>query len=361
MLRYVAKRLLLIVPTLFGIITINFFIVQLAPGGPVDQMLAQMTGEQVGATVRIAGAVAASGVADTLTTQFPGAEGVDPELIAALERQFGFDRPLHERYLQLIWDYLRFDLGESYYQNRPVVSLVFERFPVSISLGLWSMLLTYLIAIPLGVAKAVRDGSRFDVWTSAAIFVGYATPGFLFAVFLIVLFAGGTYLDLFPLKGLVSENFDELAWPAKIGDYFWHLALPVLSLTIGGFATLTMLTKNSFLEEISKQFVLTARSKGLGDRRVLYGHVFRNAMLIVVAGFPATLIGVLFTGALLIEVIFSLEGLGLLGFEAALSRDFPVMFGTLYMFTLVGLVLHLLGDIAYTLVDPRIDFETREA
>ena len=361
MLRYVAKRLALIVPTLFGIITINFFIVQLAPGGPVDQMLAQMTGEQVGATVRIAGAVAEPVAMDTMSTQFPGAEGVDPELIAALEKQFGFDRPLHERYLQLIWDYLRFDLGESYYQNRPVLSLVFERFPVSISLGLWSMLLTYLIAIPLGVAKAVRDGSRFDVWTSAAIFVGYATPGFLFAVFLIVLFAGGTYFDLFPLKGLVSENFAELSLPAKVGDYFWHLALPVLSLTIGGFATLTMLTKNSFLEEISKQFVLTARSKGLDERRVLYGHVFRNAMLIVVAGFPAALIGVLFTGALLIEVIFSLEGLGLLGFEAALARDFPVMFGTLYMFTLVGLLLHLVGDIAYTLVDPRIDFETREA
>ena len=361
MLRYVAKRLALIVPTLFGIITINFFIVQLAPGGPVDQMLAQMTGAQVGATVRIAGAVAEPVAMDAMSTQFPGAEGVDPELIAALEKQFGFDRPLHERYLQLIWDYLRFDLGESYYQNRPVLSLVVERFPVSISLGLWSMLLTYLIAIPLGVAKAVRDGSRFDVWTSAAIFVGYATPGFLFAVFLIVLFAGGTYFDLFPLKGLVSENFNELSLPAKIGDYFWHLALPVLSLTIGGFATLTMLTKNSFLEEISKQFVLTARSKGLDERRVLYGHVFRNAMLIVVAGFPAALIGVLFTGALLIEVIFSLEGLGLLGFEAALARDFPVMFGTLYMFTLVGLLLHLVGDIAYTLVDPRIDFETREA
>ena len=361
MIRYVGKRLLLIVPTLFGIITINFFIVQLAPGGPVDQMLAQMSGEAMGATVRIAGAVAEPVAVDTMTTQFPGAEGVDPELIAALEAQFGFDRPLHERYLGLLLDYLRFDLGESYYQNRPVVSLVFERFPVSISLGLWSMLLAYLIAIPLGVAKAVRDGSRFDVWTSAAIFVGYATPGFLFAVFLIVLFAGGTYFDFFPLKGLVSENFDELSWPAKIGDYFWHLALPVLSLTVGGFATLTMLTKNSFLEEISKQFVLTARSKGLDDGRVLYGHVFRNAMLIVVAGFPAALIGVLFTGALLIEVIFSLEGLGLLGFEAALARDFPVMFGTLYMFTLVGLLLHLVGDIAYTLVDPRIDFETREA
>ena len=361
MIRYVGKRLLLIVPTLFGIITINFFIVQLAPGGPVDQMLAQMSGEAIGATVRIAGAATAPGAADTMSTQFPGAEGVDPELIAALEAQFGFDRPLHERYLRLLVDYLRFDLGDSYYQNRSVVGLVFERFPVSISLGLWSMLLTYLIAIPLGVAKAVRDGSRFDVWTSAAIFVGYATPGFLFAVFLIVLLAGGTYFDLFPLKGLVSENFDELSWPAKIGDYFWHLALPVLSLTVGGFATLTMLTKNSFLEEISKQFVLTARSKGLDDGRVLYGHVFRNAMLIVVAGFPAALIGVLFTGALLIEVIFSLEGLGLLGFEAALARDFPVMFGTLYMFTLVGLLLHLVGDIAYTLVDPRIDFETREA
>ena len=361
MIRYVGKRLLLIVPTLFGIITINFFIVQLAPGGPVDQMLAQMSGEAIGATVRIAGAATAPGAADTMSTQFPGAEGVDPELIAALEKQFGFDRPLHERYLQLLMDYLRFDLGESYYQNRSVVGLVFERFPVSISLGLWSMLLTYLIAIPLGVAKAVRDGSRFDVWTSAAIFVGYATPGFLFAVFLIVLLAGGTYFDLFPLKGLVSENFDELSWPSKIGDYFWHLALPVLSLTVGGFATLTMLTKNSFLEEISKQFVLTARSKGLDEGRVLYGHVFRNAMLIVVAGFPGALIGVLFTGALLIEVIFSLEGLGLLGFEAALARDFPVMFGTLYMFTLVGLLLHLVGDIAYTLVDPRIDFETREA
>jgi len=359
--RYIVRRLFLIVPTLFGIITLNFFIVQLAPGGPVDQMIAQMSGEAVGVTARIAGAAPDTFVLQEGDTQYPGAEGIDPELIAELEKQFGFDRPIHERYLQMLWDYLRFDLGESYYQNRQVVNLILERLPVSISLGLWSMLLTYLIAIPLGVAKAVRDGSRFDAWTSGAIFVGYATPSFLFAVLLIVVFAGGTYLDLFPLKGLVSRNFTELSLFGKATDYLWHLALPVAALTIGSFATLTMLTKNAFLEEISKQFVLTARSKGLDERRVLYGHVFRNAMLIVVAGFPAALIGVLFTGALLIEVIFSLEGIGLLGFEATLTRDYPIMFGTLYTFTLVGLLLHLVGDITYTLVDPRIDFETREA
>lgn len=359
MARYILKRLLLIIPTLLGVVTINFFIVQLAPGGPVDQMIAQMEGAAFGAGARIAGAVDTIAVTEA-NTRFPGAEGIDPELIAALEKQFGFDRPVHERYFAMLWNYLRFDLGESYYQNRSVVELVLERFPVSISLGLWSMLLTYLISIPLGVAKAVRDGSRFDAWTSAAIFIGYATPGFLFAIFLIVMFAGGTFFDWFPLKGLVSEDFAELSLLAKVGDYFWHLALPVSALTIGTFATLTMLTKNAFLEEISKQFVLTARSKGLDERRVLYGHVFRNAMLIVVAGFPAALIGVLFTGALLIEVIFSLEGIGLLGFEATLTRDYPIMFGTLYTFTLVALLLHLVGDIAYTLVDPRIDFETRD-
>lgn len=360
--RYVLKRLLLIVPTLLGIITVNFFIVQLAPGGPVDQMIAQMTGTAVGASARIAGAAPeAFAPQDNVSTQYPGAEGIDPELVAALEKQFGFDRPLHERYFAMLWDYLRFDLGESYYQNRPVVALVIERFPVSISLGLWSMLLTYTIAIPLGVAKAVRDGSRFDAWSSLAIIVGYATPAFLFAVLLIVLFAGGTFLDLFPLKGLVSENFADLSWLGKVGDYVWHITLPVVALTIGSFAALSMLTKNAFLEELSKQFVLTARSKGLDEPRVLYGHVFRNAMLIVVAGFPSALIGVLFTGALLIEVIFSLEGLGLLGFEATLTRDYPIMFGTLYCFTLVGLLLHLIGDVVYTLVDPRIDFESRES
>jgi microcin C transport system permease protein len=348
---------------LIGIITLNFFIVQLAPGGPVDQMIAQLTGQDVAATARIAGAVDAQpqlDMAETSRSQYAGAQGLDPELIAAIEKQFGFDRPLHERYFKMVGDYLTLDFGESYYQNRPVVDLVVERLPVSLSLGFWSMLLIYTISIPLGIAKAVRDGTRFDAWTSGMIFVGYAIPSFLFAVFLIVLFAGGSYLDWFPLKGLTSTNFEDLSFFGKIADYFWHLALPVTALTIGGFATLTMLTKNSFLEEISKQFVLTARAKGLNQKRVLYGHVFRNAMLIIIAGFPAALVGILFTSALLIEVIFSLDGLGLLGFEATLTRDYPIMFGTLFCFTFIGLVMTLIGDITYTFVDPRIDFETRE-
>ena len=363
MLRYIVRRLLLIFPTLIGIITLNFFIVQLAPGGPVDQMIAQLTGQDVAATSRIAGAVDAQpqlDMAETSRSQYAGAQGLDPELIAAIEKQFGFDKPIHERYFKMVGDYLTLDFGESYYQNRPVVDLVVERLPVSLSLGFWSMLLIYTISIPLGIAKAVRDGTRFDAWTSGMIFVGYAIPSFLFAVFLIVLFAGGSYLDWFPLKGLTSTNFEDLSFFGKIGDYFWHLALPVTALTIGGFATLTMLTKNSFLEEISKQFVLTARAKGLNQKRVLYGHVFRNAMLIIIAGFPAALVGILFTSALLIEVIFSLDGLGLLGFEATLTRDYPIMFGTLFCFTFIGLVMTLIGDITYTFVDPRIDFETRE-
>ena len=362
MLRYIARRLLLIFPTLIGIITINFFIVQLAPGGPVDQMIATLTGQDVSATSRIAGAVDAQPQLDMTDTrsQYAGAQGLDPELIAAIEKQFGFDKPLHERYFKMVGDYLTLDFGESYYQNRPVVDLVVERLPVSLSLGFWSMLLIYTISIPLGIAKAVRDGTRFDAWTSGVIFVGYAIPSFLFAVFLIVLLAGGSYLDLFPLKGLTSTNFEDLSFFGKIVDYFWHLALPVAAITIGGFATLTMLTKNSFLEEISKQFVLTARAKGLNQKHVLYGHVFRNAMLIIIAGFPSALIGILFTSALLIEVIFSLDGLGLLGFEATLSRDYPIMFGTLFCFTFIGLVMTLIGDITYTFVDPRIDFETRE-
>ena len=363
MLRYIVRRLLLIFPTLIGIITLNFFIVQLAPGGPVDQMIAQLTGQDVAATARIAGAVDAQpqlDMAETSRSQYAGAQGLDPELIAAIEKQFGFDRPIHERYFKMVGDYLTLDFGESYYQNRPVVDLVVERLPVSLSLGFWSMLLIYTISIPLGIAKAVRDGTRFDAWTSGMIFVGYAIPSFLFAVFLIVLFAGGSYLDWFPLKGLTSTNFEDLSFFGKIADYFWHLALPVAALTIGGFATLTMLTKNSFLEEISKQFVLTARAKGLNQKRVLYGHVFRNAMLIIIAGFPAALVGILFTSALLIEVIFSLDGLGLLGFEATLTRDYPIMFGTLFCFTFIGLVMTLIGDITYTFVDPRIDFETRE-
>ena len=362
--RYIARRLLLLFPTLIGIITLNFFIVQLAPGGPVDQMIATLTGQdQGGATSRVAGAQSgpqAMEMTDSVQTQYAGAQGLDPELIKAIEKQFGFDKPLHERYFKMLKDYLLLDLGESYYQNRPVLELIKERLPVSISLGRWSLLLVYTISIPMGVAKAVRDGSRFDAWTSGFIFVGYAVPSFLFAVFLIVLFAGGSYLDLFPLKGLTSNNFEDLSPFEKVIDYFWHLALPVTALTIGGFATLTMLTKNSFLDEISKQYVLTARAKGINQKRVLYGHVFRNAMLIVIAGFPAALVGVLFTGVLLIEVIFSLDGLGLLGFEAVLRRDYPIMFGTLFIFTFIGLVMTLVGDITYTLVDPRIDFETRE-
>ena len=360
--KYVSRRLLLLFPTLIGIITVNFFIVQLAPGGPVDQMIAQLTGQdQGGAASRVAGAQGApQTTGQSLQTQLAGAQGLDPELIAAIEKQFGFDKPIQERYLMMVRDYLTFELGNNYFQDRPVLELIKERLPVSISLGLWSMLVIYLLSIPLGVAKAVRDGTRFDAWTSGLIFAGYAVPSFLFAVFLIVLFAGGSYLDLFPLTGLTSNNFEDLTALGKIADYFWHLALPVTALTIGGFATLTMLTKNSFLDEISKQYVLTARAKGINQKRVLYGHVFRNAMLIVIAGFPSALVGILFTGALLIEVIFSLDGLGLLGFEAVLRRDYPIMFGTLFCFTLVGLVMTLVGDIVYTLVDPRIDFETRE-
>ncbi len=358
--RYIARRLVLLIPTLIGIVTLNFFIVQLAPGGPVDQMIMTLTGQDTDVTSRIAGAQSGPQVGDTIETQYKGAQGLDPELIKAIEKQFGFDKPIHVRYFMMLRDYLAFDLGESYYQNRPVFDLIKERLPVSISLGLWSMLLVYIISIPLGITKAVRDGTRFDAWTSGVIFVGYAVPSFLFAVFLIVLFAGGSYLDWFPLKGLTSNNFESLSLFDKIVDYFWHLVLPVTALTIGGFATLTMLTKNSFLDEISKQYVLTARAKGINQKRVLYGHVFRNAMLIVIAGFPVALVGVLFTGALLIEVIFSLNGLGLLGFEAVLRRDYPIMFGTLYCFTCIGLLLNLVGDITYTLVDPRIDFETRE-
>ena len=367
MLAYIVRRLLLIVPTLFGIMVVNFVVIQAAPGGPVEQLIATMQGTAVDATARVAGGggetVDTGGAAqggDPVSARYRGARGLDPELLRDLERQFGFDKPAHERFADMIWNYVRFDFGESFFRDRRVVDLVLSKMPVSISLGLWTTLLIYLISIPLGIAKAVRDGSRFDVWTSGAVVVGNAIPGFLFAILLIVLFAGGRYFDWFPLRGLASPGAADMGWAAQTADYFWHLALPVLSMVIGGFAGLTLLTKNSFLEEINKQYVMTARAKGLTERRVLYGHVFRNAMLIVIAGFPSAFVGILFTGALLTEIIFSLDGLGLLGFEAALGRDYPVMFATLYFFTLLGLVMQLVGDIAYTIIDPRIDFESRE-
>jgi microcin C transport system permease protein len=362
---YVVRRLLLLVPTLFAIMLVNFAVVQVVPGGPVERVLAQLDQTAIDPTARVAGGggeVAGGGPtpAGAGGRVYRGAQGLDPAFIAELERQFGLDQPPWKRFTLMLGNYLRFDFGRSFFRDQSVVSLLIEKLPVSISLGLWTMLLTYLISIPLGIAKAVRDGSRFDVWTSGLVIAGNAIPSFLFAILLVVVFAGGRYLDWFPLRGLVSENWETLSWPARIADYLWHMVLPVTAMVIGGFASLTILTKNSFLEEIGKQYVVTARAKGLPEQRVLYGHVFRNAMLIVIAGFPAAFIGVLFTGALLIEVIFSLDGLGLLGFEAALNRDYPVMFGTLYVFTLIGLLLGLVGDLTYMLVDPRIDFESRE-
>ncbi len=358
MARYLLRRLFLIIPTLFGIMTVNFIIVQFAPGGPIDQVIAQVQFGNVSSTGRISGGEA--GAADGSESSYAGAEGLPPGMIEQLEKQFGFDKPAHIRFINMIGDYLTFDFGESYFQNRPVLDLILQAMPVSVSIGAWALLLVYLLSIPMGIAKAVRDGTRFDAWTSAVIFTAYAIPGFLFAILLIVLFAGGSYWDIFPMRGLVSENWDTMGWFDRIVDYFWHLALPLTALTLGGFATLTMLTKNSFLEEINKQFVLTARAKGLKERQVLYGHVLRNAMLVVVAGFPSAFVSLLFTGSLLIEVIFSLDGMGLLGYEAVIKRDYPILFGTMFMLTLIGLIAHLVGDICYVLVDPRIDFETRE-
>ena len=363
MFAYILRRLMLIVPTLFGIMVVNFIIVQSAPGGPVEQMIAKVQGTAVEATARVSGAggeIAQGGARSASASgagKYRGAQGLDPEFIQQIEKMYGFDKPAHERFWMMMKNYAMFDFGDSYYRDRAVMDLVLDKMPVSISLGLWTTLLVYLIAIPLGIAKAVRDGSRFDVATSSVVIVGNAVPGFLFAILLIVLFAGGRYFDWFPLRGIVSENWAELTTWGQIKDYFWHLVLPIGSMVIGGFAGLTMLTKNSFLEEINKQYVMTARAKGLNERRVMYGHVFRNAMLIVVAGFPSAFIGILFTGALLTEIIFSLDGLGLLGFEAAINRDYPVMFGTLYFFTLLGLVLNLVGDVMYHVIDPRIDFE----
>ncbi|WP_019996094.1 microcin C ABC transporter permease YejB [Aureimonas ureilytica] len=361
MAAYILRRLALMIPTLFGIMLVSFVVIQFAPGGPVEQVIAGLQGQGGGAADRLGGGgggdMAAQGGE---TSGYRGAQGLDPEFIKRLEVQFGFDKPAYERFGEMIWNYARFDFGTSFFSNATVVDLIIQKLPVSISLGLWITLLSYIISIPLGIRKALKEGSRFDTWTSAVIIVAYAIPGFLFAVLLIVLFAGGSFLDWFPLRGLTSDNWAQLSWPERIVDYFWHLTLPLIALSLSAFATTTLLTKNSFLDEIRKQYVTTARAKGLTERRVLYGHVFRNAMLIIVAGFPGAFISAFFSGSLLIETIFSLDGLGLLSFESIYKRDYPVVFATLYIFSLIGLVTTLISDLTYTWIDPRIDFERRE-
>jgi microcin C transport system permease protein len=369
MAAYIVRRILLMIPTLFGIMLVSFVVVQFAPGGPVERVIAQLSGSDTGATSRISGGggdFGARGAAqggsqiDAGNSKYRGAQGLDPAFIKKLEKQFGFDKPAYERFGLMLWNFARFDFGNSYFRDVSVMQLIKEKLPVSMSLGIWMTLLTYLISIPLGIRKAVSDGSQFDTWTSTVIIIGYAIPGFLFAILLIVLFAGGSFWDVFPLRGLTSDGWAQFPWYQKVADYFWHLTLPIVSMALAAFATMTLLTKNSFLDEIRKQYVLTARAKGCTQRQVLYGHVFRNAMLIVVAGFPGAFVHAFFSGALLIETIFSLDGLGLLGFESVLNRDYPVVFATLYIFSLIGLVVNLLSDLTYTWIDPRIDFETRE-
>jgi microcin C transport system permease protein len=383
MTAYIIRRLLLMIPTLFGIMFVSFVIVQFAPGGPIERVIAVLSGADTGAGARTGGSGSdfgsrgQLGAGSDISSKYRGAQGLDPEFIKRLEVQFGFDKPAYQRFAMMLWDYARFDFGKSYFRDVSVLQLVGEKLPVSISLGVWLTLMTYLISIPLGIRKAVRDGSRFDVATSGVIIIGYAIPGFLFAILLIVLFAGGNSFPIgltiggqfygfhlgcscYPLRGLHSDGAASLSWGAWILDYFWHLVLPIVSMGLAAFATMTLLTKNSFLDEIRKQYVLTARAKGNSERQVLYGHVFRNAMLIVIAGFPSAFVHSFFTGSLLIETIFSLDGLGLLSFESVLNRDYPVVFATLYIFALVGLVVNLVADLTYTLVDPRIDFETRE-
>ncbi len=367
MAAYIARRLLLMIPTLLGILLVSFIVVQFAPGGPVERVIAQVTGADTGASSRVSGSsggdFGSRGPGNAMNdggSKYRGAQGLDPEFIKSLEKQFGFDKPAHERFALMVWNYARFDFGKSYFRDVTVIQLIKEKLPVSMSLGIWMTLLSYLISIPLGIRKAVADGSRFDVWTSAIIIVGFAIPGFLFAILLIILFAGGSFFDLFPLRGLTSDGWAQFPWYKKIADYFWHLALPLISMSLGAFATMTLLTKNSFLDEIRKQYVMTARAKGCTEHQVLYGHIFRNAMLIVIAGFPGAFIHAFFSGSLLIETIFSLDGLGLLGFESVLNRDYPVVFGTLFIFSLVGLVVNLMADLIYMWIDPRIDFEARE-
>ncbi len=365
MLAYIVRRILLMIPTLFGILALSFVIVQFAPGGPVERVIAQMQGQDSGATARFGGAAstvagARAGAAGEFSGKYRGAQGLDPKFIAELEKQFGFDKPPLERFWLMIRNYAEFDFGRSYFRDAPVLQLIKEKLPVSMSLGLWMTLLSYIISIPLGIAKARREGEAFDIWTSAVIIIGYAIPSFLFAILLIVLFAGGSFWQIFPLRGLTSDDFSQLTTLGKIEDYLWHIVLPVSALTLGSFATTTFLTKNAFIEEIRKQYVVTARMKGLTENRVLYGHVFRNAMLIVVSGFPGAFVSAFFTGSLLIETIFSLDGLGLLSFKSTLNRDYPVVFANLYIFALIGLVVNLLSDLTYAWIDPRIDFETRE-
>ncbi|MHA6687693.1 microcin C ABC transporter permease YejB [Mesorhizobium sp. A556] len=363
---YILRRILLMIPTLLGIMAISFAVIQFAPGGPVEQIIANLTGPGGGASDRLGGGGGGDSggrnfeVGGDTGSKYRGAQGLDPEFIAKLEKQFGFDKPPLERFGKMIWDYSRFDFGDSYFRDISVLDLILEKMPVSISLGLWITLISYLISIPLGIRKAVKDGSAFDVWTSGIVIVAYAIPGFLFAILLMVLFAGGSFYDWFPLRGLTSDNWEQLSWPARILDYFWHLALPLTAMSLSAFATTTLLTKNSFLDEIRKQYVVTARAKGLSERQVLYGHVFRNAMLIVIAGFPGAFISAFFTGSLLIENIFSLDGLGLLGFRSIVERDYPVVFANLFIFSLMGLAVSLISDLIYTWIDPRIDFERRD-
>ena len=365
MAAYILRRILLMIPTLLGIMAISFAVIQFAPGGPVEQVIAKLTG-QAGGDPLSGGGGDNLGGQDNLgdsggaSSRYRGAQGLDPEFIARLEKQFGFDKPPLERFGLMLWNYARFDFGDSYFGDISVVQLILEKMPVSISIGLWITLISYLISIPLGIRKAVKDGSVFDIWTSAIVIVGYAIPGFLFAIMLMVFFAGGSFFDWFPLRGLTSDNFDQLSLWGKIVDYFWHLALPLTAMVLSAFATTTLLTKNSFLDEIRKQYVVTARAKGLSERQVLYGHVFRNAMLIIIAGFPGAFISAFFTGSLLIENIFSLDGLGLLGFRSVIDRDYPVVFANLYIFSLIGLFVSLMSDLMYTWIDPRIDFERRD-
>ena len=367
MIAYIARRLLLMIPTILGIMLISFTVVQFAPGGPVERVIAQLQGLDTGASGRISGAGGDVGqqaqmqaAQGDVGSKYRGAQGLDPKFVAELEKQFGFDKPAWERFILMIRNYATFDFGKSYFRDASVLQLIKEKLPVSISLGLWMTLFSYAISIPLGIRKAVNDGSRFDTITSGVIIVGYAVPGFLFAIMLLLLFAGGSFWSIFPLRGLTSENWSDMSWPQRALDYLWHITLPVIAMTIGAFATSTFLTKNSFLDEIRKQYVQTARMKGLSERRVLYGHVFRNAMMIVIAGFPGAFVHAFFTGSLLIETIFSLDGLGLLSYEAILNRDYPVVFANLYIFALIGMVVNLISDLTYTWIDPRIDFETRE-